>query len=231
MAILQTQDANILDAEEVNWQRVVYPVVGLLVLLFAGLGIYYYQLSQRDAEETKARQAISEAKTPEALVQVADQYPKTDQANFALVSAADLSMGKKDYDSASKDYQRVIDNSSTDDVLKDAATVGLASAQEEAGKLDNALQTYLSVAHRGHNSAYAPFAYSSAARLYAARKDTENERKTLSAAADLGGDSLFVKQSEYLLKALDAAQAPAAKAPAATAPSSTIPPAPPPPAQ
>jgi tetratricopeptide (TPR) repeat protein len=226
MATLQTQDANILDAEVVNWRRIVYPIVGFIVLLLVGLGIYYYQLSQRDAHEAQARQAFIQAKTPEALVQVADKFTGTTQADFALISAADLSMGRKDYPGAAADYQRVIDASGTDDVLKDAARVGLASAQEAESKLDDALQTYLAVAHRGPNSPYAPFAYSSAARLYAAKKDIEDERKTLSAAVDLGGDSSFVKQADYQLKELNAARAPATPAPV---PSSSTPPPPAPP--
>jgi predicted negative regulator of RcsB-dependent stress response len=206
MAILQSPDANILDAEEVNWRRIVYPVIGFIVLLLAGLGIYYYQLSQRDAREAQARQAFTQAKTPEALVQVADKFPGTTHADFALIRAADFSMGKKDYTGAAHDYQRVADGTGADAVLRDAGRIGLASAQEAQSKLDDALQSYLTVAQRGPNTPYAPFAYISAARLYAEKKDTEDERKTLSAAVDLGGDSAFVKQADYMLKALDAAR-------------------------
>jgi predicted negative regulator of RcsB-dependent stress response len=229
MAILQSQDANILDAEAVNWRRVVYPVVGLIVLLLGGLGIYYYQLSQRDALEVQARQAVVKAITPEALVQVADQFPKTTQADFALISAADFSIARKDYTSAATDYQRVIDGAATDAVLRDSARVGLASVQEMQDKLEDAIQSYVTVGDRGHNSPYAPFAYSSAARLYAQKKDTANERKMLSAAIDLGGDSAFAKQADDQLKALDGTQAAAAAVQNAITPSSSAPPPAPPP--
>ena len=90
MATLQTQDANIFEREAVNWRLIVYPILALLVLVLGGLGLYYYQQSQRDEHELQARQEILKAKTPEALAQVADHFPGTSQANFALMAAAQL---------------------------------------------------------------------------------------------------------------------------------------------
>jgi len=204
MATLESQDANILDADPVNWRLVVYPIVGLLILVLGGLGIYYYTLGQRQLREDQARTAFLQAKTPEALIQVADQFPKTTHAVFALLSAADLSFAKKDFDAADKDYQRVLDGPDNDAVLRDSAQVGLASSLEAGNKTDNALNAYLTVARRGNGSPYAPYAYSSAARIYDQKNDKENERKILTEAAGLNGESPYVKQAQMKLRALNA---------------------------
>jgi predicted negative regulator of RcsB-dependent stress response len=217
MATLETEDANILDADAVNWRKIVYPVVGAVVLLLGGLAIYYYQQSQRDEQETEARQAIVQSTTPEALRQVADQYPKTTQAGFALLGAGDLSMAQRDYAGAGKDYRRVADSSDADPILRDSARIGLGSALEADNKLDEAIEAYLTVAHRGKASPYAPFAYTSAARLYEQKNDKENERKILTEAAGMGGDSPFIKEADYRLKALERS-APSPATPATNGP-------------
>ncbi len=213
MATLDSQDANILDAEAINWRLIVYPIVAVLVVVLGGFGIYYYTLSQQQIHESQARQAFLQAKTPETLIQVADQYPKTTHAAFALISAADLSFAKKDYDASGKDYQRVIDSSDVDAGLRDSAQIGLASSLEAGGKIDDALNAYLKVANRGNSSPYAPYAYSSAARLYEQKNDKDDERKILTQAAALSAtESPFVKQAEGKLRELNqTATAPAAK--------------------
>lgn len=225
MAILDMSDGNIVDAESINWRRIAYPVVGFIVLLLGGLGIYYYQLSQRDQLETTARQEILQAKTAADLRKVADQYPKTTQATLALLDAANLSMTKRDYTGAAADYRRAADSTEADRTLRDSAQLGLGSAFEAANKIDDAIAAYLVVAHRGKAGPYAPFAYTSAARLYEQKNDKANERKTLGEAAALGGDSPFVKEAQYQLKALTPPPAPSAPpttaAPAPVAPSST----------
>lgn len=205
MATLDTEDGNILDAEAVNWRRIVYPVAGLVIVLLGGLSIYYYQQNQRDQMELEARQAIFEAKTPEALRAVADQYPKTAQADFALIDAANLSLAQRDYAGAIQDYRRISDNPRGDAMLRDSAQVGLASALEANGKLDDAIAAYLTVAQRGKASPYAPFAYTSAARLYQQKGDKKNEREMLNEAVALGGDSPFIKEAQYQLKMMEPA--------------------------
>jgi predicted negative regulator of RcsB-dependent stress response len=205
MATLDTEDGNILDAEAVNWRRIVYPVVGFVIILLGGLSIYYYQQSQRDQQELEARQAIFQARTPEALRAVANQYPKTVQADFALLEAASLSLAQRDYAGAIQDYRRISDNARGDAMLGDSARVGLASALEASGKLDDAIQAYLTVAHRGKASPYAPFAYTSAARLYEQKGDKKNERQILNEAVALGGDSPFIKEAQYQLKMMEPA--------------------------
>jgi predicted negative regulator of RcsB-dependent stress response len=208
MATLDSQDANILDAEVVNWRWVVYPIVGVLVVVLGGLGIYYFEQSQRETHEAQARQALLQAKTPAALMQVADQFPGTSHAAFALLSAANLSFEAKAYDTALTTYQRVANGVGTDAMLKDSARVGLAATFEAQNNLDEAINTYLAVAHRGSKSPYAAFAYLSAAVLYDEKNDKEDERRILTEATGLDPDSDFVKAAKEKLKALNAAAQP-----------------------
>jgi predicted negative regulator of RcsB-dependent stress response len=202
MATLESDEANIFDAETVNWQLIVFPILAIVVVVAGVLGYYYYEQSQRDQIETKARAALVDAKTPEDFIKVADQFPGADQSTLALLSAANASFDQRDYASAIASYQRVIQSSTTDPELRDAAQVGLASAQEASGKDDDAIATYLLVARQGAQSSYAPYAYNSVALLYDQRGDKDNERKTLTEAAGLNSDSPFVKQAQQKLKEL-----------------------------
>jgi predicted negative regulator of RcsB-dependent stress response len=199
---LESDESNIFDAETINWRTIVYPILAVLVVIVGVLGYFYYQQNQREELETSARAALVEAKTPEDLVKVADQYPGADQATLALVAAADASFAKRDFAGAIQDYQRVISGGSTDPELRDSAQIGLASAQEASGKVDDAIATYLLVAREGAKSPYAPFAYNAVAGLYDQRGDKDNERKILTEAASLDPDSPFVKQAQFKLKEL-----------------------------
>ena len=203
MATLETQDTNILDADAVNWRLIAYPLVGLIVVVLGGLGIYYYLQGQRQAHEALARQAFLQAKTAPAQLAVADQYPGTTHGYLALLSAGKLSFDAKDYAGAMQDYQRAVDGPKIDPVLHDSAELGLASSCEAADKVDDALNAYLAVARRGNESPYAPFAYSSAARLDEQKNDKVAERQILTEAAALDPDSAFVKQASERLKALN----------------------------
>jgi predicted negative regulator of RcsB-dependent stress response len=208
MATSESDDSNIHDAEAFNWRLIVYPILVALVVVVGGLGYYYYLQNQREQLEASARTALLQAKTPEELVKVADQFPHTDQGTLALVSAADASFAKRDYAAAIQDYQRIIQNVTTDLELRDSAQLGLASSLEASGKIDDAINAYLEVARRGVKSPYAPFACSSAARLYEDRGDKDNQRKILTEAASLDPDSMFVKQAQQKLKEMTAAAQP-----------------------
>jgi predicted negative regulator of RcsB-dependent stress response len=234
MATLQSDEANIFDQEAFNWRIVVFPILILIVLVIGGLGIYSYRQNQRDELEASARAALVDAKTPEDFLKVADQYPGADQSTLALVSAADAFFAKHDYAGAIGAYQRVTQNSATDPALRDAAQIGLASAQEASGKVDDAITTYLLVAREGAKSPYAPYAYNAVAQIYEQRGDSANERKVLTEAAALDPESSFVKQAQAKLRELTTppmtvpVPAPAASAPAPSAPAapSITPPAP-----
>ena len=205
MATVESDEANILDAETVNWRLIVYPILAALIVVVGGFGYYYYLLSQREQLEASARAALVAANTPAEWVKVADQFPGTDQGTLALLSAADGSFAKRDFAAAIQDYQRIIQGVTTDAELRDSAQLGLASTFEASGKIDDAIKAYLSVAERGAKTPYAPFAYSAAARLYEERVDKDNERKVLTEAASLDPDSTFVKQAQLKLKQLNAA--------------------------
>lgn len=202
MATLESDDSNILDAQTINWRLVVYPLVAAVVLVLGGFGYYYYLQSQRDILETQGHDALVQAKTPEDLAKVADQFPGTHQATLALSSAANNLFAKKDYAGAIKDYQRIIDTADTSAELRDSAQLGLASTLEADGKGDDAIKAYLAVAHRGKESPYAPFAYHAAAEIYDQQGNKEKERDVLMQAVSLGTDSPFLKQAEAKLKAL-----------------------------
>lgn len=227
MATLQSDEANILDAETINWRLVVYPVLAVLLVGVGGFGYYYYLQNQREVRETSARAALVEAKTPEAWVKVADQFPGTDQGTLALLNAAGGSFAKRDYVVAIQDYQRVIQTVATQAELRESAQLGLASAQEANGKVDDAITTYLEVAQLGAQSPFAPFAYDAVARLYDERGDKEKEREILTEAASLDPDSPFVKQAQYKLKELASIQSPPIiSVPTAPAPTSVPAPTP-----
>jgi len=202
MATLETSDANILDAETINWRLIVYPIVAATLLIAGGFGYYYYVQAQREQLENDARAALVKAQTPDELLKVADQFPKTDQATLALLKAAEGSFAKLDYAGATKAYQQVISADGTDPQLHVSAQLGLASTLEAEGKPDDAINAYLEVARLGSKSFYAPFAYNSVVRIYDKRGDKDNERKILTEMASLSSDSEFVKQAQYRLKAL-----------------------------
>lgn len=208
MATLESDDSNILDAETVNWRLVVYPILAALIIVVGGFGYYYYLQNQREELEATARAALLQAKTPEELVKVADQYPHTDQATLALMGAADGSFAKRDYAAAIADYQRISQNLTTDPELRDSAQLGLASSLEASGKTDDAVSAYMEVARRGDKSPYAPYAYISAARLYEEKGDKDDERRILTEAASLDSASPFVKQAQFKLKEMAAAAQP-----------------------
>jgi predicted negative regulator of RcsB-dependent stress response len=208
MATLQSDEANILDAETINWRVIVYPILVVLVVVAGGFGYYYNLQNQREQLEATARAALVKAKTPEELVKVADQFPGADQAMLALLSAADASFAKRDYAAAIQEYQRIIQTVTADAQLRDSAQLGLASALEANGKIDDAINAYLEVARHGTKSPYAPFAYNAAAHLYEERGDKDNERKILTEAASLDPDSTFVKQAQLKLKEMAAAAQP-----------------------
>jgi predicted negative regulator of RcsB-dependent stress response len=208
MTTLHSDEANILDAETFNWRLVVYPLLAALVVVVGGFGYYYYLQNQRDQMEAAARDAVVQAKTPEELVKVADQFPKADQATLALLSAADGSFAKHDYASAIQAYQRILQSTTTDPELRDAAQLGQASTQEANGNTNEAITSYLAVAQLGDKSPYAPFAYNAVAHIYEQRNDKDNERQTLTALASLDPDSPFVKQAQYKLKQMNAAAQP-----------------------
>jgi predicted negative regulator of RcsB-dependent stress response len=218
MAILQTDEANILDAETINWRLIIYPILAALVVAVGGFVYYYYLQNQREELEASARTALVQATTPDELVKVADQFPGTDQATLALLKAADGSFAKHDYAAAIQDYQRIIQTVSTDAELRDSAQLGLASALEASGKNDDAINTYLNVAQQGDKSPHAPYAYTAAARLYEEKNDKDNERKVLTEVASLDPDSEFVKQAQSKLKELSAPPQPPPTAPASPAP-------------
>jgi predicted negative regulator of RcsB-dependent stress response len=205
MATLDSDDANILDAETINWRLIVYPILAALIVVVGALGYYFYLQSQRENLEDTARTALLNAKTPEDMVKVADQFPHTDQATLALLAAANGSFGKRDYAAAIQDYQRIISTAGTDPGLRDSAQLGLASSLEANGKIEDAAAAYLEAGRMGAKSPYAAFAYTAAASLYNQRGDKDEERKALTEAASLESDLPSVKEAQYKLKALAAA--------------------------
>ena len=146
MAILDTDEANIIDATAFNWRLIVYPLLVALIVVVGGLGYYYYLQDQRDQLEATARTAFLQAKTPEELGKVADQYPTTTQATLALNKAAGISFDKHDYTAALADYQKIVQNSAVDPGLRDSAQLGAAACLETSGKTDDAINAYLDVA-------------------------------------------------------------------------------------
>jgi predicted negative regulator of RcsB-dependent stress response len=213
MAGTEFDERNIIEGDPVNWRLIVYPILAGLVMLLAGFGIYYYQLNQREQAEEQAAAALGDAKTADDMAKVADQYPRTVQAGVALMRAADLFYSQDNFDAALKDYQRVTGLKQAPTELRDSAQLGVAATQEADGQGDAAIQSYLTVAHKGSRSPFSPVAYHQAAQIFADRKDKASEAQLLQQAVQLGGDSPFVKDAADQLKAL--APAPVSPTPAA----------------
>jgi predicted negative regulator of RcsB-dependent stress response len=225
MALLESDEANIIDAEAPNWRLIVYPILAVLVVVVGGFGYYYYQQNQRVETETAARAALVKATTPEEYLKVADQYPGTDQATLALLHAGDAALTKSDYTGALAAYRKVTENPAIDPVLHDSAELGAAAALEGSGSTDKAIIAFQDVAQRREKSPYAPYAYHCLARIYEQNGDKDNERQVLNAAAGLDADSPFTKQAQFKLKELTpAAQAPiTVNAPTTPAPAPAAP--------
>jgi predicted negative regulator of RcsB-dependent stress response len=203
MSTLQTDEANIIDAEEVNWQWVVLPLVLLLLVAAGGFGVYYYLQMQQDAAEAEARVALLKATTPAEFLKVAEQYPKTDQAMLATFSAANASFEARDYDGAQTAYHKIIDNPALGAQWRDSASIGIASCDEGKGDADKAISEYLEVARRGDASPFAAFAFNCVARIYDARGDKKTEGDILRQAAQLNPDSPSVRRAQQLSNELN----------------------------
>jgi hypothetical protein len=204
MATLESPDSNILEAEAVNWRLVVYPIVGVLVLIIGGCGIYFYLQSARAQHEADARAAFIAAKTPAAFTQVADQFPGTTHAAMALIAAADLACEQKDYATAQQLYQRVAAISGLDEDMRDSARLGYAAALEAAGAPQSqSIDAYLAVAQRGKASPFASYAYMAAAHIYERQHNTAKERELLTQAAGIDSDSPFGQEAQKLLQSIN----------------------------
>ena len=196
MSTLQTDEANIIDAEEVNWQWIVLPLVLMLLVAGGGFGVYYYLQMQQDAAEAEARTALIKATTPAEFLKVAEQYPKTDQAMLATFSAANASFDARDYDGAQTAYRKIIDNPVLGVQWRDSASIGIASCDEAKGDADKAINEYLEVARRGDASPFAAFAFNCVARIYDARGDKKTEGDILKQTAELTQDSPSARMAQ-----------------------------------
>jgi tetratricopeptide (TPR) repeat protein len=212
MATLQTDEANIIDSESINWRWIVYPVVLVLVIGAVVLGSYYYKLNAQETAETDARAALAKATTPAEFLKVAEQFPGTDQAMLAVLSAADASYNQHDYDGAVNAYNKIINDTTIGAVWRDAAQLGLGSCFEAKGDPDKAIAAYLEVAHRGEDSPYAPYAYYNVWHIYDVRGDKNNEAAILNQAVQIATTSQFTQMAISQLKALTP-QAPAMTVP------------------
>ncbi len=226
MATLQTDEANIIDAEAINWRLIVYPILAVLVIGAAVLGWYYYKLNAQDAAESDARAAMLKATTPAEFLKVADQYPDTDQAMLATLGAADAAFGQHDYDGALSAYNRIVNNTALTAEWHDTAQLGIGSCFEAKGDADKAIAAYLQVARRGDDSPFAPYAYHCVARIYDQRGDKNNERAILGQAAALTPNSEFTQVAQSQLKALTP-QSPAMTVPVPETPAPAGPATPP----
>ena len=139
MATDNPGDANILEGEAFNWRLIVFPVAALLILFLGGFAYYYHQLSEREELETNARTALVKAVTPEELLQVAEQFPGSDNGAQALASAGGAFFAKGDYAGSAKAYQRLLDNPAVTKDLREPAQLGLAAALEAQGRIDDAI--------------------------------------------------------------------------------------------
>jgi len=202
MATLQTDEANIIDVESINWRAIVYPVLVVLIVVAGGFGYYYYQQNLQEQTETQARAAFIKATTPEEFLKVAADFPSSDQGTLATLAAADASFAKRDFDGAISAYSKVVNNTGIGAEWRDTAQLGIASCDEAKGDADKAIADYLVVARRGLQSPFAAYAYDCVARIYDQRGDKNTESAILTQAAALDPSSGFTRAAQDKLKEL-----------------------------
>lgn len=167
-------------------------VAGLVIVLILAWSYYDYH---SQGEKNQASLALSTAikqkdKTArmESLTNVTKEYAGTGAALWSRLEEGHLAFDEGHYDEALRHYQKVYDDLADDNPLRPLVTYAVALADENAGKLDQALTYYQRLAD---SPGFKTLALAAEGRVYELKGDKANalkiyrqvaEERTLSAA-------------------------------------------------
>jgi hypothetical protein len=148
-------------------------ILGVLVLALVALIIVNYLRGRGERMREAGWSAYFEAMTganPEAFEEISQVYPGTDAAGWAMQRAADLHLdealrqmfqdreaAKEEIDAARDLYEKIL-AASSDPMLQQRATYGLAKCLESQGDFTEAAKQYEQIASRWSDSAFAELA-------------------------------------------------------------------------
>lgn len=199
-----------LHKREVSW--------GTLVVLAAGLGIGFYFWHQHDLED-RANEALSRAAsaaagasergmTPETLLKIAGEYPKTDAGARALLLAAGALYSQGKYSDSKAQFERYFQEY-RDSPFTAQALLGVAACLEAQGQTQEAISAYNNIVQHYSRENVAPQAKLALAALYEGQgkwdqaKDlyldlTRNQYGSISQEAGIHLQALLVKHPELI---------------------------------
>jgi hypothetical protein len=161
-------------AEKLDWLRPYSKaILGVLLLAVVALMVVSYMRGRSERMREAGWAAYFEAmagRSPEAFEEVANTYPGTSAAGWAMQRAADLYLdeslqqlfqdrdaAQQSVDAARELYQKILDTSN-DPMLEQRATYGLAKCLEARGDFEEAKAHYEQVASRWSDSTFAALA-------------------------------------------------------------------------
>lgn len=183
---------------ERNKTRVV--AMSFLLIAFAvGFAIWKYQTDQA---EQKARTAFAQAKSPEMIEKIIQDYPQSPSAAVAAMMLADIHFQKHEWEKANTLYQQVVDHFPKSNLVS-AARYGLASVLEANHKISEALAAYKEIADKDPSSFQAPQALYATGRLLEQSNQLDEARKVYEKFSIQYADQPLNQQVQFRLKKID----------------------------
>jgi len=179
-----------------------------LVILILGWVFYDYYIEMQEKKGASLLASALQTESGEQQVQVLQsvisEYGRTDAARWSKLELAHLDYKDGRFDAAAAKYKETIDLLPADNPLVPLTRLNLAQTYEQASKYDEAISQYnlLKKAKGFSNQAYLGLG-----RLYAAKQDPEQTRKTyeeLLNSLDETADPAIRTQVEAKLASLNA---------------------------
>jgi len=189
-----------------NLQQVVVVVLVAVGAVAAGFGWSYY----KDAKTDEAGRVLAPGNTAAAQARYSDAIPIFERVKNtyeggeagmeATISLAHAYFQTGKHEEARRIYQEFLDTyANKDDLLTIAATSGLASCDEQAGKFEEAAKQYEILAQDHTGGFLAPKFLLDAARCYQAANQTEQARKLYNQVVEQ-----YKKSAQYVREAKNA---------------------------
>lgn len=208
--------------------------VGLALAIVLGIGAYR---NYKASVALRAGQMLMNAKTPEQLEQIINQYATTPSAPMAMLALAARHFDGGQYDLARFTYAQFAEKY-PDHPMKEAADVNIAQCLEASGQLEQAAEAFASFAQAHPDSFMSPVASLGRARCLTQLgrfDEAKSEYEDFIAAHPKSGWAALAEASiEYVDKEMRARTKPAAESAPVTmsleAPAVSVPPSEPAPA-
>ncbi len=155
-----------------------WSLLGALVLVVVGLAVLGSGISLGRAQSDEAWNELQNTKTPSERAELAEKFPKSPAAQWALLQSAaefyekgflDLPQNRDAAEPQLRKaidlFQKVADETPDGDPMKRAALLGLARSLEASNKLDRAIEKYELVAKTWPDTADAKLARETAETL------------------------------------------------------------------